>query len=58
MFGGCSLLKDITPLQNWDVSNGINFENMFWGCSLLTDITPIKNWKVSNGNNFSFMFSD
>ena len=51
----CSV--DIKPLENWNVSNGNNFESMFSGCSSLSDIKPLKNWNVSNGNNFSSMFS-
>ena len=54
MFSGCSSLKDIKPLKNWNVSNVNNYERMFMGCSSLKDV---KNWNVSNGNNFKFMFS-
>ena len=48
----CSSLTDITPLENWDVSNQNNFYNMFNECSSLSDIKPLQNWKVSNGKNF------
>ena len=52
MFCGCSL-KEIKPLENWNVSNGNDFSNMFSFCSNLRDIKPLENWNVSNGNNFS-----
>ena len=57
MFSYCSSLTDISPLKNWNVSNGENFSGMFSGCISLTDIFPIKHWNVSNGNNFRGMFS-
>ena len=47
MFFGCSLLSDIKPLQNWNVSNGNNFEAMFYKCSSLLDIKPLQNWNIS-----------
>ena len=45
MFYGCSSLSDIKVLQNWNVSNGNNFECMFYECSSLSDVTILKNWK-------------
>ena len=56
MFWGCSSLNDIKPLENWNVSNGTNFEGMFYGCSSLKDIKTLENWNVSNGTNFERMF--
>ena len=55
MFYSCSL-TDISPLRNWNVSNGKNFQSMFAGCSMLSDIKPLENWKVDKGSNFSAMF--
>ena len=52
MFDKCSSLNDINPLENWNVSNGTNFESMFDKCSALNDIKPLENWNVSNGTNF------
>ena len=56
MFIGCSLLNDIKPLENWNVSYGTNFSGMFSACSSLKDINPLKNWKLSE-NNFKSMFN-
>jgi hypothetical protein len=47
MFNGCVSLSDITPLQNWNVSNGNNFHQMFSGCSTFLDIEPLNGWNVS-----------
>ena len=47
MFCGCSSLSDIKALENWNVSNGNNFQSMFYGCSSLSDIKALKNWKIS-----------
>ena len=49
------LIIVITPLEKWDVSNGINFSFIFCECYSLKDITPLKNWNVSNGNDFRLM---
>ena len=53
MFSECSSLKDIKPLENWNVSNGNNFSYMFYECSSLNDIKFFDSWNVSKGNNFS-----
>ena len=37
MFSGCSLLTDINPLQNFNVSKCNHFNEMFSGCSSLSD---------------------
>ena len=56
MFYHCSSLNDITPLKNWNASNGINFGCMFWNCSSLKDITPLKNWNLDE-NTFKSLFN-
>ena len=54
MFGWCTLLSDIKALQNWNVSNGNNFQGMFYECSSLSDIKALQNWNISN-NHFKYM---
>ena len=44
MLRECKSLSDIKPLENWNVSNGKNFENILSGCDSLLDKTPIQNW--------------
>ena len=56
MFNDCSILSDISPLQNWNLSKGINFESMFSECTSLKNLKPIENWDISNGKNFYKMF--
>ena len=51
-----TLLNDIKPLENWNVSNGNNYSSMFAGCKSLNDIKPLENWNVSNGTNFKSIF--
>ena len=53
----CSSLKDIKPLEKWNVSNGTNFLGMFADCSSLDDIKSLEKWNVSNGTNFFGMFA-
>ena len=40
MFCDCKSLSDINALENWDVSNGIDFDDMFRECKSLSDIKP------------------
>jgi len=47
MFFSCFALKNIKPLENWNVSKGTNFSKMFTNCSSLKDIKPTKKWKIS-----------
>ena len=41
MFDYCNSLSDINALQNWNVSNGENFEGMFDSCHSLSDINAL-----------------
>ena len=56
MFYNCSSLKDIKPLENWNVSNYKYFSYMFYNCSLLKDIKPLENWNSQNGINLKDIF--
>ena len=58
MFKNCDSLTDISGLSNWNVSNGIYFNNMFDICYSLTDINGLSNWNVSNGRDFDYIFYD
>jgi len=49
-------ISNIKFLENWDVSNVINFSQMFESCSYISDIKPLENWDVSKGTDFSDMF--
>ena len=54
MFYGCKNLSNIKTLENWNVSNGKNFESMFNGCNIY-DIKTLEKWDVSKGYNFKYM---
>ena len=58
MFFECGSLSNLNPLQNWNVSNGVNFSCMFFGCQLLINIYDLENWNVSKGTNFDGMFGN
>ena len=58
MFCGCSSLSNLEGLENWNVSNGINFERMFDGCSSLLNLKELKNWNVSKGEKLKKIFGD
>ena len=47
------IIKRFKTIQNWYVSNVINFSNMFSNCLLLSDIESLKSWNVLNGKDFS-----
>ena len=43
-----SIVTDIKPLKNWDVSNVTNFSHLFSDCNL-KDIKPLKNGIFQRG---------
>ena len=62
MFNGCSLLSDIKPIENWNVSNGTDFRSIFNDCLLLSNIKPLEKLKLlnkyilnKNNNNFGVL---
>ena len=49
-------LSDISPLKEWNIKKGNNFENMFYGCSLISDKKPLYNWIFPLGSKINGMF--
>ena len=45
MFNECTKLSYISPVKDWNVSNGKNFEGMFYNCP--GDIDALKIWNIS-----------
>ena len=43
MFSYCQKLADIKALENWKVTNCLDFKEMFEGCNELENIEPLKN---------------
>jgi surface protein len=52
MFFNCVRFNQ--PLNTWNVSNVIDFEEMFAGCELFNQ--PLNNWNVRNARNMNSMF--
>ena len=54
-------LESLEGLENWNLTNCINFNEIFKDCKLLEDLTPIKNWlnfsKYKNNEIFSTTFN-
>ena len=46
MFGGCSSLKDISSLVEWNVSKVKYFQGMFNRCKELSNLGALKHWNV------------
>ena len=57
MFSTCTNLTDISPLQNWNISNVKHIWGMFKHCEKLTDISPLYNWDTSQVKDMSLMFA-
>ena len=53
-------LESLEGLENWNLTNCINFNEIFKDCKLLEDLSPIKNWlnfsKYENNEKFSATF--
>ena len=58
IFYGCSLLKDLPDISNWDTSKVTNMSNMFFGCISLKTLPDISNWDTKNVTNMHSMFYD
>jgi len=48
-------LDDISALASWNVSNGLDFEEMFNGIAV-PNLTAISGWDMSNSTNIHMMF--
>ena len=57
-FKNCDNLKDIYPIQKWNVIVGTSFNCFFEKCTKLTDITPLDDWKVSTNVDCNDIFKD
>ena len=47
MFEGCSLLKKLPDLSNWNTSNVLNMRYLFKGCSSLNSMPDISKWDIT-----------
>ena len=58
MFYGCTALKDISTLADWDTGNVTNTGSMFYECSNVTNWTALNEWDVSKVINHYAMFME
>ena len=58
MFASLERLTDVSPLKNWNVSNGKDFNMMFSRCKSLKNGNILRNWKFSKNSDFKSMFLD
>ena len=56
MFYGCSSLKSIPDISNWNTTNVNNMSGMFGLCSSLKSIPDISNWNTTNVKDIEGMF--
>lgn len=56
MFGGCSTLRNLSFLEDWDMRNAKNIRCMFFGCSSLTSLEKLSKWDTKNVENFDTVF--
>lgn len=50
-----SKIKDITPLENWDVSSATNMSYLFFGQEI-ENLKALENWNVNSVTDMSYMF--
>lgn len=56
MLFGCTALKDISGVAEWDATNVTNMSYMFAASYGLTDLEALESWKVDNVTNMESMF--
>lgn len=58
MFAGCTQLRDISALANWNTGNVLSMYGAFRDCSQLSDISPLASWDVSSLRYMTELFED
>ena len=53
MFDGCSSLKSLPDISEWDTKNTTDISGMFKGCTLLITLPDISKWNTQNISNMS-----
>ena len=48
MFSGCSSLKSLPDISNWNTNNVINLNGMFESCIKLENLPDISKWNIDN----------
>jgi len=47
MLWGCKMLRDISPLKDWNINDEDIIICMFFRCSSDLDIQPVKIWDIT-----------
>ena len=50
------IIKRITCISKWNLSNTNNIYSLFYGCSSLKELPDISKWDLNNVNNISGLF--
>ena len=56
MFLGCSSLKSLPDISNWDTKNVTDMSYMFSYCSSLKSLPDISKWTLKKNLNRDYMF--
>ena len=54
MFSGCTSLKSLPDISNWNIDNVTNLSDMFSNCESLQSLPDISIWNTSKANDISF----
>ena len=57
MFYGCSKLKKIPDISNWNLNNINDINFLFYNCSSLTELPDISKWNTNNIEDMNSTFS-
>ena len=58
LFYGCSSLKSLPDISNWETSYVENINYLFYGCSSLKELPDISKWNINNINNLKSIFEN
>ena len=57
LYSGCSFLKILPDISNWNTKDVKNFNYMFYNCNSLEQLPDISNWKTDNVIEMKNIFS-
>ena len=55
LFCGCSSLKELPDISNWNINNVNDLSSLFYKCSSLNYLPDISTWNTSNIINMSLL---
>ena len=54
LFAGCSSLKYLPDISNWNIENTKSLKDLFLGCTSLNKLPDISKWNTKNIKNMNF----